>query len=147
MARRDSESAKARREDELLERALTSSPDYAAAVRRTATVNIEAETPPAAPGQRRRTEPAQAREQRISTEEARLSDAVEHRRRERIAKRQREESWARAEQARAACQARGAQMEAAYYNPRDFLNLEAIAAGNQARNACVDAFNRTGMVP
>jgi hypothetical protein len=131
-------------EDELLERALTNSPDYTAAVRRAAIANVDAEQPPTG---RRTPAATQAREQRITAEEARLSDAVEKRRRDRLSQQARSDKAARDQQAVATCRARGAQMDAAYYNPRSLLNLEGMAAGNQAAAACFQAYQQTGILP
>jgi hypothetical protein len=87
------------------------------------------------------------RESRITAEEARLSDAVETRRRTFIAQSNARDQALRNQQAAYVCEARGAQIDAAYYNPRSLLNLEAMAAGNQARQACLEAYSRTGIVP
>jgi hypothetical protein len=143
-AQTPAERAKKAQEDELLERALTNSPDYTAAVRRAAIANVDAEQPPAG---RRTPAATQAREQRITAEEARLSDAVEKRRRDRLSQQARSDKAARDQQAIATCRARGAQMDAAYYNPRSLLNLEGMAAGNQAAAACFQAYQQTGILP
>jgi len=135
------------REAELLERALTGSPDYTAAVRRAAVANVDAAGEPSPAGRRNRADVAQAREQRISAEEARLSDEIEKRRRARLAANDAQNRSARDQQAAAACQARSAQMEAAYFNPRALVNLDGMVAGAQARNACLDAYQRTGILP
>jgi hypothetical protein len=145
-ARRERERAKTAREDELLERALTNSPDYASALRRAAAANVDAEAQGRSPRTARRTSQP-ARDQAISAEEARLSEAIETRRRNRLLERERGAREARDQQALYVCTARGAQMEAAYHNPRSFLNLEAAAAGAQARNACLEIYSRTGTIP
>ena len=137
----------AQREAELLQRALTGSPDYTAAVRRAAIANIDA-NPEAAPASRRsRADAALAREQRIAAEEARLSDAIEQRRRAQLALNEQQGRSARDQQAAATCQARGAQIDAAYYNPRALVNLDGMVAGIQARNTCLEAYQRTGILP
>jgi hypothetical protein len=146
-AQRDREAAKAAREAELLQRALSNSPDYTAAVRRAAAANVDADFPLMSSGKTRRSEPAQAREDRIAAEEARLSEAVEARRRTSIAQTNARNQALRDQQAAYTCQARGAQMEAAYNNPRSLLNLEGIAYGAQAQQACLDAYRQTGMTP
>ncbi|WP_140886983.1 hypothetical protein [Muricoccus nepalensis] len=131
-------------ENELLARALTNSPDYTAAVRRAAAANVDAAAFPQSSSRQLRTESREAREQRISAEEARLSNLIERRRREQLALRGDEARATRDQQTLYACQARGAQMEAAYNNPRSILNLEATATGAQTRNACLENYQRTG---
>jgi hypothetical protein len=109
--------AKRQREDELLERALTNSPDYMAALRRAAAANIAAEEPSDPPARRNRAAEAQAREQRITAEEARLSDAVEVRRRSRLAQQDQSDRLARIHAARAACDAQASSVGAGIYTP------------------------------
>jgi hypothetical protein len=113
------------REDELLERALANSPDYTSALRRAAIANVDAEAP-FSPGSRRtQAEIATAREQRIAAEEARLSDAIEVRRRGELAQRQQEQQQqqdkfdrvARLNAARAACDAQASAVGAGIYTP------------------------------
>jgi hypothetical protein len=133
-------SPEAGREAELLERALTNSPDYAQAVRRAAVANIN-EAPPV-PRER-----PQAREARIAAEEARLSDLIEKRRRERLAMREQSNRASQDQAAIAACEARGAQIDASMYSRRSILNLDGAIAGAQARNACIEAYRRTGVMP
>jgi hypothetical protein len=133
------------RENDLLQRALTNSPDYVQAVRRAAVANVDAEASPA--GRQNPQTNAAAREQRIAAEEARLSDAVERRRREQLAQTAQRDQALRNQQAAYSCEARAAQMDAAYYNPRSLLNLEGLAASNQTRQACLEAYSRTGIVP
>jgi len=128
------------REASLLEDALAGRPDYVQALRRAAEANI-AESNPVV-----RQSPA-AREARVRAEEARLSDLIETRRREQVGQRQQQDRAARDQAAVAACQARGAQIDAAMYNPRSILNIDGAAAAAQARNACLDAYQRTGVMP
>jgi len=137
-ARRDLETAKSSRENDLLERAITSSPDYTSAVRRAAVANVDGEAaiPPAAGAPRRTATNARAREAAISVEEARLSDAVEIRRRQRLADQGRERQGQQDQQAAANCIALGQQIEASMYRSRSILNLEAAATGAQARENC-----------
>ncbi|WP_431282751.1 hypothetical protein ACQW02_25655 [Humitalea sp. 24SJ18S-53] len=132
---RDNAAAKTARENELLERALTNSPDYAAAIRRAAIANVDAEPPQ--PGRR------VPREQRITAEESRLSDAIEVRRRQRMQTQANIDQTRRDIQAEANCRARGQAIEAAYYDRRSLLNLEAALNGNQAMQECLSAYRRT----
>jgi hypothetical protein len=133
--------AKQDREDALLERALTGSPDYEAALRRAAVANVGAGR-------------ARDREQRIAEEEARLSDAVELRRRDRLAAQGRAEQAAQANAARAAaqasCDAQAAAAGAGTYRPYR-PGLGAIGSGltgaisssfaeEQARQGCYRAY-------
>lgn len=141
------QTAKAARENELLERALTNAPDYTAAVRRAAIANVDAGQPPAQVPPRERQRQTQLREERITAEEARLFDAVELRRRARLADNARADQSQRDQQAAYACEARARQMEAAYYNPRELVNLYGMIQGEQAKQACIEAYRRTGAVP
>jgi hypothetical protein len=143
----EADRAKREREDALLERALTNSPDYTSALRRAAVANVDAEQVTPASGRRTRSAEAQAKEQRIAAEEARLSDVVEKRRQDRLNQQAQNQKTARDQAAVSACVARGNQIDAAYYNPRSILNLEGMAAGVQARNACLEAYQRTGILP
>lgn len=105
------------REDALLERALTNSPDYMAALRRAAVANVDAEEPSAPANRRNRAAEALAREQRITAEEARLSDAVEVRRRARLAQQDQHDRVARINAARTACDAQASLVGAGIYTP------------------------------
>jgi hypothetical protein len=135
-SQRERGAARNARENSLLEDALASRPDYVQALRRAAVANIDAE-----PVAGRRELPA-ARERRIAAEEARLSDLIEKRRRERQQAGKVQDRNRRAEAAAGQCLQLGAQIEASYYNPRSILNLEASAAGAQARNQCIQDLNR-----
>jgi hypothetical protein len=136
-AERDFETAKATRERELLERALSNSPDYTSALQRAAVANVEG--PPPRPGVKRSTLNPRAKEAAVAAEVARLSDEIEQQRRQAIAAREVREQLSRDARAHHECDLRGRQMEAAYYNPRSFLNLEAVLAGNMARADCMRA--------
>lgn len=105
------------REDALLERALTNSPDYTAALRRAAVANVDAEEPSAPASRRNRAAEIQVREQRIAAEEARLSEAVEVRRRARLAQQDQSDRLARIHAARAACDAQASSVGAGIYTP------------------------------
>lgn len=141
------EQAKASRENELLERALTNSPDYPAAVRRAAIANIDEEASRTTPNPRRSRITTSVREDLVRQEEQRLSDAVEIRRRRKLAENQAQQRAAMDQQAIYACEARGQQMDAAHYDPRSLLNLYGMVAGVQARDACLEAYRRTGILP
>jgi hypothetical protein len=142
--------AKIAREDELLERALTNSPDYMAALRRVAVANIDAEEAPAPTGRRNRAAEAQAREQRIAAEEARLSDAVEIRRRSRLAQQDQSDRASRLNAARAACDAQASSVGAGIYTPYSpragILGsaltgaIASASAEEQARAGCYRAY-------
>jgi hypothetical protein len=144
------ERTKRTREDELLERALTSSPDYMAALRRAAVANVDAEEPPAPAGRRNRAAEAQAREQRITAEEARLSDAVELRRRSRLAQQGQNDRAARLNAARAACDAQASSVGAGIYTPYSHRQgvlgsaltgaIASASAEEQARAGCYRAY-------
>lgn len=136
LARRRFERAKAERERELVERALTNSPDYMAALRRAAIANVDGEA--ALASNRPRT--GRARETAITAEEARLSDAVEQRRRQRLAQIGQDRQNQADAQAIAFCNSQGAQVEAAMYSRRSILNLEAAVAGAAARARCIEAY-------
>ena len=129
-ARFQREAARTIRENELLERALTSSPDYAQAVRRAAEANIAEAVPVVR-------ETRQSREGRVTAEEARLSDAVERRRRERLGQQAQQARFAQDQQAATQCDMQARQVGAGYNNPRSLLNLESAAAEAQARDACL----------
>lgn len=142
-ARRDLDGAKRTRENELLERALTSSPDYTAAVRRAAVANVDGEAAVLALDAPRRPAPnPRTREAAIVAEEARLSDAVEVRRRQRLAEQAQQRQREQVQAAEAACIAHGQQVEASMYNPRSLLNLEAAVTGAQARQNCLANIRR-----
>jgi hypothetical protein len=144
------ERAKASRENELLERALTNSPDYMAALRRAAMANVDAEEPSAPTGRRNRAAEAQAREQRIAAEEARLSDAIELRRRSRLAQQDQNDRAARLNAARAACDAQASSVGAGIYTPysprQGILGsaltgaIASTSAEAQARAGCYRAY-------
>jgi hypothetical protein len=133
----------AAREAELLERAMTASPDYSQALRRAAVANID-EAPPA-PRER-----PQARYQRIEAEEARLSDLIERRRRERLAQRGQQDRAAQAAAARAACDAQASAVGAGMYTPYSPRGgilgsalagaINSSAAEEQARIGCYRAY-------
>ncbi|MCR0981789.1 hypothetical protein [Roseomonas populi] len=124
------------RENSLLEDALSGRPDYTAALRRAAEANISEENPVVRQSRA-------AREARIDAEVARLSDAVEKRRREVLAQHQQQQRSAQDQAAIDACQARGQTIEASMYRSRSLLNLEASAAGVQARDACIQNYLRS----
>jgi hypothetical protein len=131
------------REAELLERAMTASPDYAQALRRAAVANID-EAPPV-PRER-----PQARYQRIEAEEARLSDLVERRRREHLAQRGQQDRAAQAAAARGACDAQALAVGAGIYTPYSPRTgvlgsalagaINSSAAEEQARIGCYRAY-------
>jgi hypothetical protein len=138
-------SASSPRENELLERALTNSPDYAQALRRAAIANVDAEGSPSV-----RRQPSQVREQRISAEEARLSDVIEKRRRERLAQRRQQDRAAQAAAIRANCDAQASAVGAGTYTPYSpragILGsalsgaINSTAAEEQARAGCYRAY-------
>jgi hypothetical protein len=138
------------REDALLERAFTGSPDYMAALRRAAVANVDVEEAPAPTGRRNLAAQAQAREQRIAAEEARLSDAVEARRRSRLAQQDQNDRMARANAARAACDAQASSVGAGIYTPYSpragILGsaltgaIASASAEEQARAGCYRAY-------
>lgn len=138
-ADREFQAAKAGREQDLLQRALTNSPDYAAAVRRAAVANVEG-PPSVAPGARRPALNAKANEAAVAAEEARLSDVIEQQRREMLAAQQQRALFAQDTLAIYQCRAQGAQVGALYYNPRSFLNLESAIAETKARDDCLRAY-------
>jgi hypothetical protein len=144
-AQRELEAAKVTRENELLERAASASPDYTAAVRRAAVANVDGESAiPSAPGAPRRAAAnPRTREAVISAEEARLSEAVEIRRRQRLAEQGRQQQGQRDQQAAANCIALGQQIEASMYSSRSLLNLEAAATGAQTRENCWVNYQRS----
>jgi hypothetical protein len=139
----EADRAKRAREDELLERALTNSPDYMAALRRAAIANVDVDEPPAPSGRRNRAAEAQAREQRITAEETRLSDEIEKRRRTRLAAEDQRQRSIRDQAAIDACQARGQAIEASMFDRRSILNLEGAIYGAQARDACIQNYMAT----
>lgn len=154
-AQRALSAAKITRENELLERALSGSPDYSAAVKRVATANVDGEaaipTPPGAP--RRPAMTQRAREAAIAIEEARLSEAVELRRRQSLSQ---QAAVARAQQDQQAaiiCRARG-QVAGSQPAFGGFGIGGAINAGMQqgwaaanAEAACFNAYRATGIMP
>ncbi|MBP0493038.1 hypothetical protein [Roseomonas indoligenes] len=135
------------RENSLLEDALSGRPDYTAALRRAAEANISEESPVV-----RQTRAA--REARIDAEVARLSDAVEKRRRERLASdaasAQASQTIAARAAARAACDAQASGVGAGTYtpySPRAGILGSALAgamtssaAEEQARQGCYRAY-------
>jgi hypothetical protein len=147
---RDAARAKTACEDELLERALTNLPDYMAALHRAAVVNVDAQEPSAPPGRRNCAAEAQVREQRIAAEEARLSDAVEVRRRSRLAQQNQNNRAASINAARAACDAQASAVGAGIYtpySPRAGIPGSALSgaiasasAEEQARAGCYRAY-------
>jgi hypothetical protein len=154
-ARRALDAAKITRENELIERAVSGSPDYTAAVRRAAIANVDGEAaiPQPAGTPRRAAAGPTAREAAITAEESRLSEAVEVRRRQRLAD---QAATARAQQDQQAaiiCRARGniAGSQPAFGG---FGIAGAINAGVQqgwaAANteaACFNAYRATGIMP
>jgi len=134
-ARRRFEDARTTRENELLARALSASPDYTAAVRRAADQNVTEEAALPITG-RRPPVNTRAREAAISAEEARLSEAVEARRRQQLAQRAQVAQTQQDQQMAAQCIALGQQIEASMFNRRSLLNLEGTIAGAQARDNC-----------
>lgn len=142
-AQREFDAAKAARENELLERAVSASPDYTAVVTRAAVANVDgAMAIPPAPGERRVPVNARAREAAIRAEEARLSEAVEVRRRQRLGEQAAQRQGQQDRQMAAQCIALGQQIEASMYSPRSFLNLEGAIAGAQARDNCWANYQR-----
>lgn len=140
-AQRDLGIVKALREYELLQRALSGSPDYAVAVTRAATANVDgAAAIPLAPGERRPPVNQRAREAAIRAEEARLSDAVEVRRRQQLAQDAQQRQGQQDQMAAAQCIALGQQIEASMFSQRSLLNLEGAIAGAQARDQCWAAY-------
>lgn len=128
----------AARENELLERALSASPDYTAAVRRAAVANVDG----SASGSRRPASP-RAREAAIVTEEARLSEAVEVRRRQRLGQQAQQQQAQQDQQAAANCIALGQQVEASMFSRRSILNLEGGFAGAHARDNCWNSYQQS----
>ena len=130
-------------EAELLERAITNSPDYAQALRRAAIANVNAEPPLSREG-------TQARQARIASEEARLSDLIEKRRRDALSARAAQDRAAGLAAARAACDAQASAVGASSYtpySPRAGILGSAItsamnssAAEEQARAGCYRAY-------
>ena len=154
-ARRSFEDSRTAREGELLERALSGSPDYTAAVKRAATANVDGEAAiPAAPGSPRRPAmTARAREAAIATEEARLSEVVEARRRQRLAEQAMQARSQQDQMAVAICRARG-QVAGSQPVFGGFGIAGAINAGMQqgwaaanAEAACINAYQQTGIMP
>lgn len=153
-AQRDLDIMKAVREYELLQRALSGSPDYSAALTRAATVNVDDQASlPEQVGARRTVLTPRAREAAIRTEEARLSDAVELRRRQRLNEQAAVARSQQDQQAAAICRARGnvAGSQPAFGG---FGIGGAIAAGMQqgwaaanAEAACFNAYRQTGIMP
>ncbi|MDB5415105.1 MAG: hypothetical protein JWR10_3440 [Rubritepida sp.] len=140
-AQRYSDDARAARENELLERAITSSPDYTAAVRRAAIANVDGvNSAPMLP--RGTSTNLRARDAAIAAEESRLSEAVEARRRRRLADQAGQRQGQQDQQAAANCINQGQQIEASMYNRRAILNLEAAATGAQARDTCWANYQR-----
>ena len=141
--------ARTAQQRELLERALTNSPDYAQAVRRAAIANVDTDTPLPPPGRRSRPDFAEAREQRIAAEEARLSDLIEKHRRARLAGLAMQDQAARLSAARGACDAQASAVGAGVqtpYSPRAGILGSALvgainssAAEEQARAGCYRA--------
>lgn len=128
----------AARENELLERALSASPDYSAAVRRAAIANVDA-----AGSARRSAANPRARDAAIGAEEARLSEAVEVRRRQRLAEQAQQRQGQQDQQAAAQCIALGQQIEASMFNPRSLLNIEGSFAAVQARDNCWASYQQS----
>lgn len=134
---REAATAKRARENELLERALTAAPDYQVAVRRVAIINATEDAPRRAG---RSTPPTLAA---IAAEEARLFDAVEVRRRSRLAEQGQQRQSQQDQQAALACINHGQQVEASMFNPRSLLNIEATITGVSARDQCIANYQMT----
>ena len=143
--RRELDAARVTRENELLERAASASPDYTAAVRRAAVANVDGEAaiPPAQGARRRPAVNPRTRDAAITAEEARLSEAVEIRRRQRLNEQAGQMRGQQDQQAAANCVALGQTIEASMFNPRSFLNLEGAIAGVQARDNCWNNYQQS----
>jgi predicted ATP-dependent protease len=147
-AARERKAAQAKREGELLERALTGSPDYVSAVRRAAIANVDLEVIPANTSRRQQTSAA-VLEARIAAEEARLSDVIESRRRDALAARAMADQAARISAARASCDAQASAVAASVYTPYSrragilgsalMGAINSSAAEEQARAGCYRA--------
>jgi hypothetical protein len=122
-----------RQERELLQRALTNSPDYTAAVRRAAEYAITADPLMMAALRREPHKKAEV----VAREEGMISNRIEAQRREVLANQQALDMAQRLQMAVTQCEMRGAQVEASSAQPWRLIDVQSVLLGANAREQCL----------
>ncbi|MCK8786760.1 hypothetical protein M0638_20520 [Roseomonas sp. NAR14] len=146
------ETEKQARETRLVDMAVARAPNLSAEIRKAAEANIDADIMAERAGGRTRPVSAGARSARITAEDQRLVDRVEALRRSVISGQEQNQIQAqrsaRDQAAIQICTYRGQMLDAQVgASNRSILNLEGMIAGVRARDACLQVYQQTGIVP